>query len=171
MVLLFGAGTVVYYYSGYKDNFWVDAAAYLPVIFGWLCLLFLLIEGHIRVRETLKNRTGTRSLVNALFFILYPLWLVALVAGFLGLEFLSNERVERILRSPEARLTTGTVIRVETRRIKSTSHRYAVIRYEASGRPQEQALKDDSRLYLEGQQVRVRYADAHPDMFRVTSQQ
>ncbi|MET0298199.1 MAG: hypothetical protein ABW036_00515, partial [Flavitalea sp.] len=59
----------------------------------------------------------------------------------------------------------ATVLRIEERRMKSTTHYYAIIQYRASGSKIEQAIKDDLRSYHKGDQVNIKYSMDHPDMF------
>lgn len=166
--VLIAAGTYIYYTFGYKDNFWITGAAYLLVILGWLCPLFLLIGLHMKVSKA--GRGAGSKIATGLYFVVYPVWLVALVAGFLKLDELKDERISRILSTTEVMFTSAKVVRVEERRIKSTSHLYAVIEYNAAGTKVQQAIKDDERLHKAGDELRIKYSKDYPDMFALTEQ-
>lgn len=164
--LLICAGSSIYYFYGYKDRFWIEAFSYLPIIFGWLCFLYPLIVVHL----TFKNKNSGRPSAigtagHAIFFIVYPAWVVALVAGFIELHVLSDKRVEKILASDEVGYSKARVVRIEERRTKSVSRTYAVIEYDAAGERVQQAIRDESRLYRPDQEIDIRYAVKYPDMF------
>jgi hypothetical protein len=166
-VLLIGTGAFIYYLYGYKDSFWIEAISYLPIIFGWLCMLYPLITIHVRIKGKEKGGPSViRKAGHALFFIAYPAWLVVLVAGFLELSLLTERRVEKILASDEVGFSKARVIRVEERRRKSSSHIYAIIEYNAGGESVQQAIKDGG-FYRQGQEIDIKYAAKYPDMFTV----
>lgn len=156
-------GSSIYYFFGYKDSFWIEASSYLPVIFGWLCVLYPLALVHISIR----NKQQRSSVIRKAAYALYLGWLVALVAGFIELDVLLDKRVENILASDKVGFSKARVVRIEQRRLKASSHTYAVIEYNAGGEQIKQAIRDENGLYRPGQEIDIKYAQKYPDMFAV----
>ncbi|RYG02113.1 MAG: hypothetical protein EOO02_11255 [Chitinophagaceae bacterium] len=128
--------------------------------------MFAIGSVHIQVRE--KQKTKPNLLLgfsNFIFFVIYPAGLIGLIAGFVLLEQKKDERVEHVLSSGSVSLTTAIVVKIEKRRMKSTTHFYAIIEYSAAGTKIEQAIKDDIRAHKEGDQVNIKYSMDYPDMF------
>lgn len=164
-MLLVAGGAAIYCIYGYKDSFWIKAAAYMLIILGWMCPLFLFMAGHTKIAR--KKRTAGSRIGFGLYFLTYPVWLAVLVIGFLKLDEIKDGRVNRILASDEVGVTTAKVVRIEERRVKYSSHMWAVVEYNADGTSVQQAIKDDLRLYNSGDELKIRYSKEYPDMFAV----
>ncbi|MCG2615094.1 hypothetical protein LZZ85_12415 [Terrimonas sp. NA20] len=166
--LLTGAGSLICYLYLYKNSFWIDATGYLLIIFGWLCVLYPLASVHLLIKNKETGRSSAvRKAAHALFFLVYPVWLAALVAGFVELGILSEQRVKKILSSEEVAFSTARVMRIETRRTRGSSRTYAVIEYNTPGEKVQQAIRDERGSYQPGKEIEIRYAQKYPDMFAV----
>ena len=165
---LLAAGVSVFYFYGYKDSFWVQGSAYLPVVFGWLSLLFLAIFLHPRKPKAEQPGSHTwQRITYAVYFIIYPVLLAGLVGLFAGLEMAKDKRVDTLLSNPDSKRAIAIVTEREERRWRTSHHTYAIISYSTTDGIVEQAIKDDDGMYQAGQRIPITYSPDYPDMFRV----
>jgi hypothetical protein len=165
--VMVGGGSWIKYHYNYKDGFWMEMLHEVPIILGWVFMLYPLVILHIHIKNGKKQVSLVRKAGHGLFFMVYLIWLVALIAGLVELEMLAEKRVDTILASPETHFAKARVTHMEIRRRKSSTRHFAMIEYEANGKIIEQSIRDEEGFYQPGQVIDIKYADKYPDMFRV----
>lgn len=155
-------------YGVYKDAWLVEGAYAVPLIFGWLFFLFGLVMCHpVRKKVGTTYSSFSRKIFHAVYFICYPVWLVALVGLFLWSNYLLELRINTIFTNGPIAHATATVMEIDTRSSKTGTKYYAIIEYNTPEGTVRQAIKDASGYYKSGQKLTVKYAQQYPDMFKV----
>ncbi len=179
-LLLIGAGSAVQYLFGYKSSFIIEGASVLSIVLGWLFLFVIAIilllgekssETEKRPAQPQKPVSVLRRLGTIALRIGYAAGFLLLIGFMVGnliyVEDLRNERIARILATPRTAYAVATVTARRKNRSRSGSSWSALITYQGGTEQINQAIRDDNWRYSPGQQLKVKYAIDHPDMFAV----
>ncbi len=171
--LLIGVGSLVGYWWGYKDSLLLAGVYITLVIFGWLGLLFAAIAllgattcGNYQPRPVSLLGRLKHRLVQVGYVVAGLVWLGLLVGNLLVVDQYGTQRVERLLAAGPTATTLATVTQLRERNSRSGTSRATVLTYQAGTEQVSQALPGIGQ-YAVGQQLRVKYVVAHPDMFAV----
>lgn len=173
-LLLIAVGSLVDYLFGYKDSFWLECTYILLVVVGWLLLLFAAIASLSGDSTPGVQRPAPVSFPGRLWRVVrrlsyaagFLVWLALMIGSLAVLEQWRNQRVAAILAAGPTATTVATVTQLRERSSRSGTMRSTLLAYQAGAVLVHQALPGIAQ-YTVGQQLRVKYAVAHPDMFIV----
>jgi len=165
-VIFIFAGTLLYAYWGYKDNWFINYVPMLLMLYGWIAILFIVIAFHPgSVQKTTGKKTTLRWMANKLYYLAYAGWVYLLAQNVFALNRLKTQRIDYVLTTQPAADVTATVRYIEERWDKSGPHPFAIIAYPTASGEVEQSINDSRRIYAQGQTLHIKYSVAHPDMF------
>lgn len=138
-------GSSLYYFYGHMVNGSFKVLCYILIVTGWLC-------GALPAAKLVR----VRAVAVAAYIVI-----AALVISNIVLVYNLNEnRVRWILAHDPVKMTTGTIIEVESRT-------RAIIQYSADGELIQQEIADDTGEFSKGQRFEVQYSMEYPEMFKL----
>jgi hypothetical protein len=169
-IVLMSIGVAIHYLWGYKPGWLLEGAFYVPVIFGWLALLFLMALFHPGTRMGKgEKRTLLQNIGFRVYFLSYLVWLAGLIAILVYADNLLEQRVVSILQDGPTAYSTALVVNIDERSSKTGTKYYAIIEYPTAAGQVRQSMKEQEGMYVLGQRLQVKYSTRYPDMFTLVS--
>lgn len=170
-LLCISAGSIWFYFQGYKDNGFINGLSYLITFIGWLIILFsfagqILLGGkNIKYKANKQKwfiQKTKRTSIIALFCGL-------LASNIILFNLLENKREQHILETQPTNTTVATVKKTEQRTGRNGGKSVAVINYVVGSYVIQRAVFNYKNSYAIGQQYEIKYSIEYPEIFRVVA--
>lgn len=164
LTTLLVGGLVISVFYDHTDSDILKTGSLLMILGGFITL-FSSPLGITRPDASTKRPLPTADTAKKIGFGIVICIGVFVVV--MGGKLLNYRMVEYILDTQKVQNAIATVVKIEERRAKTTSHFYAIINYKAGKETIKQAINANSGPYSENQRLNIIYSVAHPEMFRI----
>jgi hypothetical protein len=165
------AGSLLLYYEIYRNNEFIDGAAYGMLLIGWV-LVFVEVTKNTSINAKKiffkddKSGWFKQRLTNMCFYLV----LAALVFGnWYCISDLAYQRKKKILAGQPTKTTVATIGYINIHHGRRTTSYYAMFQYTADGEfinyPWHETNEDD---FLVGDKYMIKYSVEYPKMFMIT---